>query len=90
MGLRSCTTAITCRARLICRFPARESRCLVWSPEEAELVEGFDHALIDVDLVGAGWLGHDAHSSAAERITTAYKVRGITMKPLAAPTWIRA
>jgi hypothetical protein len=26
-----------CRARLICRLPARDSRCLTWSPEEASM-----------------------------------------------------
>ena len=26
-----------CRARLICRFPPRESRWRTWSPEEASL-----------------------------------------------------
>ena len=29
--------AMMCRVRLICRFPARESRCRTWSPEEASI-----------------------------------------------------
>ena len=36
-GLRSWTVAMMCRTRLICRFPARESRCRTWSPEEASM-----------------------------------------------------
>src|SRR5665647_3596055 len=36
-GLRSSTMAMMCRTRLICRFPARESRWRTWSPEEASM-----------------------------------------------------
>src|SRR5665648_659032 len=36
-GLRSSTMAMMCRTRLICRLPARESRCLTWSPEDASM-----------------------------------------------------
>jgi hypothetical protein len=37
VGLRSWTVAMMCSTRLICRLPARESRCRIWSPEEASI-----------------------------------------------------
>jgi hypothetical protein len=35
LELRIWTRAMMCRTRLICRFPARDSRWRTWSPEEA-------------------------------------------------------
>jgi hypothetical protein len=37
VAFRSCTVAMMCSARLICRFPARDNRCRTCSPEEASI-----------------------------------------------------
>jgi hypothetical protein len=47
--------------RLICRFPARESRCRIWSPEEAPVDQDPQHGqlLVIGDRAQPGYAGAD-------------------------------